>query len=504
MNPQKLQNSIVIVLYMVVTVVMTYAGLKMGLLPLMLAWALFPVLVYFTNRPDVMLCTAIVLFASQLKFPGVPGGLTLYYLMAFAFIVIAFLGRLINRRVLSDLKMGEVLVIAFILNVVIVIAARGMGFRALGDENWGGMRYVTLVIPAVFFLLIRFVSLTPKQWTTTFTWFILLSFLPFLGELLFVFSSGAIYFHYSFIAISELTIGTIYDFVGGENLLRFSSSSSAAQALMFYAVCCVRFRNSRKYLTVLLLLAAFAIASLSGHRLVLIRMMAFLWLFGLFYFKKGTKLKYTALSGVFLIVFVAFLYLFAPYMPQNAQRMVSFLPGIDIGIEARVDADVTVSWRIKVWLEAIKLIPEYFWMGRGYTFPQGVTDALMLGASGDYVYFWALETVAYHNGILSLLIGLGITGLLIGSSMILVICYRNYQRQQREWNQVSLKRIHNLFLINSIISILIFFTIYGDVHATFPGMFFHFIVLESLWFSDQKANKLVNNEGGKRKILAAR
>lgn len=488
MTPQKLQNTTVIVVYLLVSVLVTWIGLSRGMIQLMAAWALFPVGVYFVNRPDVLLCITVALYGSQLQMPGLPGGLTLYYISAFLFVVIAFLGKIINRTLFSDLGMSSILVIAFLTNTLVVIGARGVGFSALGDENIGGMRYVSLIIPCTLFLVVRYVALTPTQWHRAFLWMLALSCLPFIGELLFVLSGGVLYQLYYVIAFSELTLGTIYDFVGGEDLLRFYTSSSAALAVEVFALYAVGFLHFRKYITGGLLLFALVLGSLSGHRIILIRIIMYVWFFGLFYMR-GKKLRYCFMSAILLVFFLLCFYVAAPYLPLNAQRMVSFLPGIDISMEAKMSAHSTTTWRLDVWMEAIKLIPDYFWLGKGYTFSQGITEALMLGARGDYVYFWALETVAYHNGLLSLLIGLGISGLIIGGLLLIKICYRHYTFQQQKWRNPVLKKIHNLLLINAIVNVLTFFTIYGDVHVSFPGIFFYFLAMENIAYSNTKCEK---------------
>jgi O-antigen ligase len=429
------------------------------------------------------------------------GALTLYYIAAFLFLAIAFLGRVINREILSDLKMGELLVLIFMLNIAIVIGARGVGLRMLGDENWGGMRYITLLIACGLVIVVRFVPLTAKQWNRTFLWFLALSCLPFVGQLLFVLSSGAVYFHYYFIAFEGVTADTYSNFMTGENILRFSGASSAAEAVVFFTVCYVRFTNFRKFIVIILLLMAFGLAGLSGHRIVLIRLAAFLWFYGLFHNRKRF-FQYFMISGALGIVGIGFLYFVAPYLPHNAQRMISFLPGVPISLTAKMSADVTTTWRIGVWHEAIKLIPEYFWLGRGYTFLQGFEEKLMLGARGDFVYFWALETASYHNGILSLLIGLGISGLVVGTWMLCAIPYRNFKRQKNNWNNQTLKQIHNVVFISTFVNVLIYFTIYGDVHVSFPKLFFQFMMMEGLWYSDsliqkKKDKKIGSMEAGR-------
>lgn len=485
MTSLKIQKATFILLFLAVSVIVTYVGLIKGLPLIMVAWAFFPILVYFTNKPDVLFCYTIALYSSQLIVPGMPGGLNIYYVLAFVYIVIAFLGLVIQHKLLYDLGLCEKLVILFFMNLLIVMGVRGAGFRLFGDENWGGMRYVTLYISLSLFLLVRYVHLNESQWHRTFKWYLGLSLMPFLGELLFVGTGGAIYFHYYFLSFTDLTLGTFIGSFLGESLIRFSSASSASQAVIFIALCYIRFKGGRKYISALLFLIAFVLASLSGHRLVIIRMGMFLWLFGLSYNRRHIA-KYILLSALAGITVIGFLYIAAPHLPQNAQRMVSFLPGIDIDIEAQIDAHSTTTWRVQVWLEAIKMIPESFWLGQGYTFPQGITEELMLGARGDYVYFWALETMAFHNGILSLLIGMGISGLLFGIWLLIGLCYRNLLRQRKQWNGTRLKNIHNLFLINSIVSLVIFLTLYGDVYVSFPGLFFNFMVMEGIWYSNRK------------------
>jgi multisubunit Na+/H+ antiporter MnhB subunit len=91
---------------------------------------------------------------------------------------------------------------------------------------------------------------------------------------------------------------------------------------------------------------------------------------------------------------------------------------------------------------------------------------------------------AYHQGILSLLIGLGLPGLLTGLSFLFTFCLRHYrfamESSKQPEPQTSLRKIHYAFFVLILVHAISFTFIYGDTFVSFPDIFFYAAIAEGL------------------------
>src|SRR5690606_17037721 len=133
-------------------------------------------------------------------------------------------------------------------------------------------------------------------------------------------------------------------------------------------------------------------------------------------------------------------------LPHNVQRTISWLPGIDISGAAAQDAEGTIRWRLDVWKEAIHHIPDYFWIGKGFSYDANLYLASMTGYASYDAINWALVTGGYHNGYLSLLLLLGIGGLLTGLPLLVMVAVRHIRFNFAMWNSPVLHQCHQAFL----------------------------------------------------------
>ncbi|MGC8991835.1 MAG: hypothetical protein ACP5MD_17095, partial [Verrucomicrobiia bacterium] len=93
-------------------------------------------------------------------------------------------------------------------------------------------------------------------------------------------------------------------------------------------------------------------------------------------------------------------------MPQAFQRAVSNLPGIKLDYQARLDAENTMYMRRVLFKIGLGLIPDYFWIGRGF--------ARFLD---EYSAYWDPTVVTFHvnqgafyNGFIGLMVNTGVFG----------------------------------------------------------------------------------------------
>jgi hypothetical protein len=104
---------------------------------------------------------------------------------------------------------------------------------------------------------------------------------------------------------------------------------------------------------------------------------------------------------------------FVRHMPANVQRTLSILP-IDIDPAIRIQAQSTVDWRLDIWKRVLPTVPQYLFLGKGYA----IDGAELSMLSGSFMRNSvdrsesAILSGDYHNGPLSVIIPLGIFGVI--------------------------------------------------------------------------------------------
>src|SRR5207249_3250137 len=120
-------------------------------------------------------------------------------------------------------------------------------------------------------------------------------------------------------------------------------------------------------------------------------------------------------------IWLSFTYALADRLPLAGQRAISFLPGIKISEEARLDGAATLETRRMMRKIGLEMAPQYLWMGRGF---ERIMD--------DYSYLWDQTGITLHvnqgiffNGTIGLLVNTGLFGtlfmmLFLGAGTVLV------------------------------------------------------------------------------------
>jgi O-antigen ligase len=150
------------------------------------------------------------------------------------------------------------------------------------------------------------------------------------------------------------------------------------------------------------------------------------------------------------------------------QRAVSFLP-VDIDPDARRDAQGTLDWRFQMWKHVIPEIPNYLWIGKGYSFSgldYTLTQLAVQRGIISSAYEAALISGAYHHGVLTLLLPLGLPGLLA----FLWFCWAGLRvlYMNHKYGPEHL-RSANTFLISIFCARLVFYIfLYGQFELDLP------------------------------------
>jgi O-antigen ligase len=275
-----------------------------------------------------------------------------------------------------------------------------------------------------------------------------------------------------------------------EGVRRLQTALMTGEALMLFTLAFLRKsgRDKSQMIFWVFLVAAGILMAVSGHRIAILRLLGVTWLY-FWLCSEGKRSQYLAISICFCLTSLILLYLTAPFLPLAAQRMLAILPGVDIDPIAKLSADSTSEWRLTLWLDAIKQIPEYLFIGKGFTFQGNFRELLAMAGGDEYVRMWALENSAYHNGILSLLICTGLPGLLLGTGFLVCGLLRYHRLASTFKRNPSLHALWAALFSSVLVTVILYFTVYGDVFVSFPSILFYFSLLEGLYFTFVSSGK---------------
>ena len=484
----KLNALFVVILTCLFACAAVWFSLSRGDYRLLVLSAGIPFIIYFMNRPGAVLMLAIGLMYSGISFPGLPGALMVYHLFVALYIGLWVLALALRPVEIEARRFYTTVLFLFILNIAVVMYWRGTGFRILGDRNWGGFRYVQIFLSLGFVLASSYIKLSVKQWKITMLLLSGLALVPSLAEFLLLVSRGRLYHLYYVIRLRSLTLTAFMASEEELGLVRFYSARSAGIALLMLAFMFVGVKGLRKYLFFAMSGLAVGFIAFTGHRASVLELAAFLWLYG-FVKVKMTKFNFVLLSMLGMVFLLALLYATAIYLPTPVQRAVSFLPNIRVDAIARDNAMETLEWRLNLWNEGVNELknnPGYWVIGKGYTFSNEEMDMLRMGRPGEYNYWWAVLNTTYHNGPLSLLIGLGFSGLLLGTLILIAFSWRHHRFLNQTWGSPWLQRFFMILFLYNLASIAVFFLVYGDAFNNFPVILYRIGMLEALYFSDKQ------------------
>lgn len=432
--------------------------------------------------PHVAGGLAFALYYSGISGPGIPGQFNLYYVLATG-IVLAFALRLTLLHELSKAPRFAAYGLLVALWLAIVMAIRGAGFRILGSDTWGGMFYLSLFLGIAFVFGAAQVRLSPRHWHLVFTGMMLGALAPVIVDVLLIFGKMP---NFLFMFIRP-TGGIGFSMLAAqstEGIVRYLSAGTAGVIVTLWIFSRTSFdrlfgRVGLFYAPLLAL--AFGLAAVSGFRIRILEIGLFVLFIGFLQrgwnFVRISFLVGTAVCGI------AALYPLARHLPLPAQRSVAWLPGIEINPVARQDAEGTINWRIELWKRAIEEAPDFLWVGKGYAFQgEESLDAYTFKALDQLR--WAVVTSSYHNGPLSMLVGLGVPGLCICVLWIVSMTRYALKTVGAEWNSPVLRLLFLGAASRLFVVIAIFFTLYGDVQASFP----EFLYLSALMCALRKSD----------------
>lgn len=310
-------------------------------------------------------------------------------------------GRLLREH--KWVFLGAILYCAVLLVTMMV---RGVGLNILGSAKVGGRLYFQQFICAIFPLLFLVVKLDERtiirllivQWLLGATYLISDAAFTFGGQLT------------NLLMFLEIP----NDAMNFENLaLRFGVRRFQSLAIfgssMFLLL--LAFNNLDQYIRkrgvwlLPLAIGLFSVGLMSGHRVVVLTLGGTVLMVGLAqrFFRIGNAVRVLAIVVTMLVT----VYATVDLMPRSGQRAVSFLPGLNVDAHTKVDADLTLGLRRSLFRIGFGMIPDYFWVGRG--FHKYLTDMPPYHPQQQTLMFH-IDQGVFYNGFIGLMVNTGVFG----------------------------------------------------------------------------------------------
>lgn len=440
---------------------------------------------FLLPNPALVGFLAILFFYSGLTAPGIPGKLNFFYLSALGLTAILFFQIALQRVKKISWGTSHTLMACFGLVLITTILVRGAGFRVLGSGTWGGMFYVQLFLCMLLVIALPNAGIPAKWWPLAILGMALFGTLPLVSDALILMGVSPEIVWKFVVGSQQIGQSMEADINVQRGVVRYFSAGLAGQLLLIGFLSRVNMNRLLSFRGIWLLplpMVFLAVTMFGGFRLGILNF--FLTALLVAFLQRAFSIARMFLGCVLLVCGWLVLVQTAPYLPGGAQRAISWVPGTDIPEYIRHDAMGTVDWRLELWREGMKKLPNYWLVGKGYAFSEKEAVAVSGANRATDEISWAIVTSSYHNGPISLLLGLGIFGLLIGIGLMIAIAGRHGRFLKKPWNDPKLKQCHQVIYAMYVVQVAVFLTIYGDVQISFPVFFFMFALLEGLRAAD--------------------
>ncbi len=442
-------------------------------------------LLWLVAHPALAVAGCVIFYASGITAPYIPDKLNLALLLSAFIVVMVVVRRTLKFGQKIEWTVMHWLLAAFVGVLLMTMAVRGWGLQILGSDMWGGMFYPVMMLNVSLVFALPKLGMPARWWPLSLLGMGLLGLIPFAADVL-AHSGVRLSFLDAFVPLTaELSPSDGPD--PNRQSIRYLGGSTSGLFLIIAVFIRYRFAYvfSFRGIWLISVVGAGIVMSLMGGSRTFSGMLILLILL------IGALEKSITLPRVFAgLAAAGFLLLSATLLirelPEAMQRSLSIIPGIEAAESVEGEASSTVSWRFLLWEEAWKQLPHYWLVGKGYAF----SEREMQQVTGEYQKYdelaWALVTSAYHNGPLSMLIGLGIFGLITGVGLMTAAVFRHWRFWGKPWQDARLQQAHRVMFAYLVVQVFIFILVYGDVHKSFPPLFFTMAILEGLMVSDRQ------------------
>lgn len=428
-------------------------GLRSNNLLLVFAALAVPVGLLLIQNSRQWFMLTLGFFYSDLYIPGFPRSLDLFHASAIALIPILVGTSLIKRQRFGHHRGLKVLAACFMAVMLLTIQQRGFGISALGGTTWGGAHYVYMGLSFSLLIFGDALPLEQRHWKHLLLLMFLLGLLPAAAETIFLLSHGKIVLPFYLIrqggGVAEGNIDALLGYQ--EAVFRLKTSKNAVLLLVLVLMLLPHRGTYRRWIWIAGMLSA-VLVGLSGHRGTLFVLLA---MFPLLVYFTYNRIPFRILLGYGGLVLVAMivLALWGRHLPLAIQRVTSWVPFSDIDYVARQSAASTLGGRFETWRTLVQdYLPRYWFLGRGFAFSAGDLSLVRPSAPAPVAY---IITNNYHNGILVLLVNLGVGGFFFGYGFLVFGFMRHRRLLHGPWASETLGRYHRvLFTFYTLVVLL--------------------------------------------------
>jgi hypothetical protein len=412
----------------------------------------------------------IAVWNTSMTFMFLPGRPPAWLLITGISFLVSMGQYILNRR-MKFLYVPSVIRPLIFLAVVVFVTAKltgGFGMRAFGGDSYGGKRYYYIFAAILGYFALTSQQIPPRRRNFYVSMYFLGLSTYVIGSLS-VLNTSLVY--PLFLLFPPEANNALENPTGNVQMVRLAGFAVAGSAIVYtllarYGVQEV-FRLRRPWK--LVLFAFCIVLSLFGGFRSNLAQMALVFSL-VFYFEGMLRSRLTPVLIIGTICIFTVIAPFAEHLPLSVQRTLSFLP-IPIDPVARMDAEGSSEWRVKMWKHVLPQIPQYLIIGKGYSINAADLNSLT-GSSGEGVGLNGSELAGdYHSGPLSVIIPFG----LFGSIAFLWFLYSGYRVMQRNYRDgdPECRRLNRFLFAFFITKVLGFFLIFGGFYgdlASFTGL----------------------------------
>jgi hypothetical protein len=392
------------------------------------------------------------------------GNLNFWCIMAVAGLFIAVLNRSINARdeFLAEPALTRPILVLTAVVVVIAMTTGGIGLRILGSQLIGGKSYVWIFAAVAGFFAFSSRSIPESRAYLYAAMFFLPGLTSMIGRFAIWSGVGLDY------VVLFFPLDAPPDALGIDKSEDFGAIRISGVVLASTSVFCwVLARHGiagtfdfSKPWRFLILLGAGVLGMFGGFRSAIILCgLVFAILFCL------ERLWRTRAMGILVAVVLiggGLVAGFADKLPLTMQRTLSFLP-FNFDPVSKLSAEASTEWRLEMWRRLLPQVPQYLFKGKGYTISADelfmVREAEVFGAGTT------IETSTYagdyHNGLLSIVMPLGVYGVL--AFFWLVIAGARFLYRMHQESPPALRQINAFLFALFLARILFFIFVFGSL-----------------------------------------
>lgn len=444
------------------------------------------VFVMLLSRPRLLLMLTVVALASEINLYFLPMQMSLYMVLGGAFCVAAFLVTVWRGK--PNLAPGEKTILYWILGFVAVLIVtaivRGSGLRLLGSDMWGGRPYVLLFFASVVTIHAMYVDLTVRQCKRMLIGYCVAGLFPSLATIAAVY--GGVDVFTPFVAQADDVAKAMSGMTGDVDPAFRLQIANVGATYLFLLMWLVQYSNGLqgRFLMWCCGLAGVVLTGLSGHRIALLFGVVLSVAYILLDTKGSVFGRLVNRYSILLVVMLSLLIMISPQLPMTFQRSLAWLPFVDVAGDTRIDTDVTSQWRIEVWKRALEEVPQHLIVGKGFAFSSGEMLSYVRWTMNDFSF--VITSHNYHNGVIHILMDLGLSGILVVTGFIVAVFLRHYRLLSKTWNSTVMRHFHRVMLAGFVAQVIVFLVVGGGI-LTLVTLLFVSLILGQIVKADRSA-----------------